>query len=67
MIIINFYNSGCLLEQYDYAAAASSKSTKLIHGGIRYLEDVFELSLRGGRKEKFDLVSEALKERNYFV
>ena len=41
-----------LVEQYDWAWGTSSKSTKLLHGGIRYLEN-FE----------FDLVAEALKER----
>src|SRR5476649_2422654 len=41
-----------LLEKNDFASGASSKSTKLLHGGIRYLEN-FE----------FDLVHEALKER----
>ncbi|MCM8775085.1 MAG: glycerol-3-phosphate dehydrogenase/oxidase [Candidatus Omnitrophica bacterium] len=42
-----------LLEKADFASGASSKSTKLIHGGIRYLEN-FE----------FDLVRESLKERS---
>ena len=42
-----------LLEKGDFASGASSKSTKLIHGGIRYLEN-FEL----------DLVYESLKERS---
>src|SRR5271154_5582543 len=41
-----------LLEKNDFASGTSSKSTKLLHGGIRYLEN-FE----------FDLVHEALKER----
>lgn len=42
-----------LLEKGDFASGTSSKSTKLIHGGIRYLEN-FEL----------DLVYESLKERH---
>lgn len=42
-----------LLEKNDFASGASSKSTKLIHGGLRYLEN-FE----------FDLVTEALHERH---
>ena len=42
-----------LVEKNDFASGASSKSTKLIHGGLRYLEQ-FE----------FDLVYEALKERS---
>lgn len=41
-----------LLEKNDFASGTSSKSTKLLHGGIRYLEN-FE----------FDLVAESLKER----
>ncbi len=41
-----------LLEKDDFASGTSSKSSKLLHGGIRYLEN-FE----------FDLVEEALKER----
>ncbi len=41
-----------LLEKGDFASGTSSKSTKLLHGGIRYLENL-----------EFDLVSEALKER----
>jgi glycerol-3-phosphate dehydrogenase len=41
-----------LIEKGDFASGTSSKSTKLVHGGIRYLEH-FE----------FDLVSEALHER----
>jgi len=44
--------SVALLEKGDFASGASSKSTKLLHGGIRYLEN-FE----------FDLVHESLKER----
>jgi glycerol-3-phosphate dehydrogenase len=42
-----------LLEKGDFASGTSSKSTKLIHGGLRYLEN-FE----------FGLVREALKERS---
>lgn len=41
-----------LLEKGDFASGTSSKSTKLMHGGIRYLENL-----------EFDLVREALKER----
>jgi len=41
-----------LLEKGDFASGTSSKSTKLLHGGIRYLEN-FE----------FDLVHESLHER----
>jgi glycerol-3-phosphate dehydrogenase len=41
-----------LFEQYDFAKGTSSKSTKLVHGGVRYLE-----------QGKVHLVMEALKER----
>ncbi len=41
-----------LLEQYDFAKGTSSRSTKLIHGGLRYLQ-----------QGNVSLVIEALKER----
>lgn len=44
--------SACLLEQSDFGKATSSRSTKLIHGGVRYLQ-------RGN----VSLVMEALRER----
>ncbi|GAB4492194.1 MAG: FAD-dependent oxidoreductase [Saprospiraceae bacterium] len=31
-----------LVEKTDFAAATSSKSTKLVHGGVRYLEQAFK-------------------------
>lgn len=30
----------CLLEKYDFASGTSSRSTKLIHGGLRYLKQL---------------------------
>ena len=45
-----------LLEQNDFASATSSKSTKLVHGGLRYLEH-FE----------FGLVRKALNEREVLL
>lgn len=45
-----------LLEAYDYGKGASSKSTKLVHGGIRYLANL-----------DFALVKEGLEERHYFL
>ncbi len=45
-----------LLEQSDFSKATSSRSTKLIHGGIRYLA-------QGNIK----LVFEALRERGYLL
>src|SRR6201993_983458 len=41
-----------LLEREDFAKATSSRSTKLVHGGVRYLE-----------QGNVALVMEALKER----
>jgi glycerol-3-phosphate dehydrogenase len=41
-----------LLEAHDFAKGTSSRSTKLVHGGVRYLEQL-----------NFSLVSEALRER----
>jgi glycerol-3-phosphate dehydrogenase len=42
-----------LLEQSDFAKATSSRSTKLVHGGVRYLQ-----------QGNISLVREALRERN---
>lgn len=48
-----------LVELDDFASGASSKSTKLIHGGVRYLQKaIFNLDL-----EQYKMVREALKER----
>ncbi len=44
--------SVALVEQRDYASGTSSRSSKLIHGGLRYLEQM-----------DFGLVREALRER----
>ena len=44
--------SVCLIEMNDFASGTSSKSTKLIHGGLRYLEQL-----------KFRLVHETGSER----
>jgi len=44
--------STLLLEQYDFGKGTSSRSTKLVHGGVRYLE-----------QGNVSLVMEALKER----
>jgi glycerol-3-phosphate dehydrogenase len=52
-----------LLERDDFGSGTSSRSTKLIHGGVRYLEKAFK---------KFDLgalslVFDALQERSIFL
>ena len=45
-----------LVEKYDYAHGTSSRSSKLVHGGLRYLENY-----------EFPLVFEALSERTYLL
>src|SRR6478609_10134700 len=44
--------SVCLVEQHDFGKGTSSRSTKLVHGGVRYLQ-----------QGNISLVMEALKER----
>lgn len=52
-----------LLEKNDFASGASSKSSKLVHGGVRYLEKaITEFDLA-----QYNLVIEALKERTIFL
>lgn len=52
-----------LVERGDFGEGSSSKSTKLVHGGVRYLEKaVLKLD-----KEQFDLVREGLKERGQLL
>jgi glycerol-3-phosphate dehydrogenase len=48
--------STALVEARDFAAGTSSRSSKLIHGGLRYLEQL-----------DFKLVREALKERGLLL
>src|SRR5581483_8758746 len=45
-----------LVEARDFAAGTSSRSSKLIHGGLRYLE-----------QRDFELVREALTERGLLL
>jgi len=51
--------SVALVDRQDFMAGTSSRSTKLIHGGVRYLEQ----AIKGLDKEKYQLVKEALAER----
>ncbi|CAB4256244.1 similar to Saccharomyces cerevisiae YIL155C GUT2 Mitochondrial glycerol-3-phosphate dehydrogenase [Maudiozyma barnettii] len=52
-----------LVEKADFASGTSSKSTKMAHGGVRYLEKAFlEFS-----KDQLDLVVEALNERAHLI
>lgn len=48
--------SVCLVEKRDFASGTSSRSSKLIHGGLRYLE-----------QRDFGLVREALRERRVLL
>ncbi len=45
-----------LLEQHDFGKGTSSRSTKLVHGGVRYLQ-----------QGNLSLVMEALKERGMLL
>jgi len=45
-----------LVEKYDFGKGTSSKSTKLLHGGVRYLA-----------QGDLGLVTEALREREYVI
>lgn len=52
-----------VVERDDFSSGTSSKSTKLVHGGVRYLEKaVWNLDY-----SQYELVREALKERKYFL
>jgi glycerol-3-phosphate dehydrogenase len=52
-----------LVDRDDFASGTSSKSTKLVHGGVRYLEKaVWNLDY-----SQYQLVREALRERKYFL
>ncbi|KAF8157831.1 FAD dependent oxidoreductase-domain-containing protein [Crassisporium funariophilum] len=52
-----------LVERDDFSAGTSSKSTKLVHGGVRYLQKaIFELDY-----DQYKLVREALHERRIFL
>ncbi|MCB0530343.1 MAG: FAD-dependent oxidoreductase, partial [Saprospiraceae bacterium] len=55
-----------LIERTDFAAETSSKSTKLIHGGVRYLEQAFKKfdfdqlrQVRHGLEERHILLQQA--------
>eukprot|EP01067_Filipodium_phascolosomae_P007494 Filipodium_phascolosomae@DN6019_c0_g1_i1.p1 len=52
-----------LVERDDFASGTSSRSTKLLHGGIRYLETAFTK----GDFSQLSLVWEALNERTHMM
>lgn len=48
-----------LVEKYDFSSGTSSRSTKLIHGGVRYLQKaIMQFDI-----EQYRMVKEALAER----
>jgi glycerol-3-phosphate dehydrogenase len=52
-----------LLEAGDFASGTSSASTKMIHGGVRYLEE----AVRGFDIAEYDVVRRALRERIHML
>ncbi len=52
-----------LVEMRDFAEGTSSKSTKMVHGGVRYLEK----AVKRLDREQWDLVKEGLHERGIFL
>jgi glycerol-3-phosphate dehydrogenase len=52
-----------LVEQNDFAEGTSSRSSKLVHGGVRYLE----MAVKHLDRAQYDLVKEGLHERYYFL
>jgi glycerol-3-phosphate dehydrogenase len=52
-----------LLDAGDFASAASSASTKLVHGGVRYLEQ----AVKNFNLEEYRMVKNALRERLYML
>lgn len=57
--------SVALIDVNDFGSGTSSRSTKLAHGGIRYLEQI--VMRQGNMKMSYHLLKEALVERNYFL
>ncbi len=55
--------SVALVEGRDIASGTSSRSTKLLHGGVRYLE----LAFRRLDRRQLQLVREALAERGHWL
>jgi glycerol-3-phosphate dehydrogenase len=53
----------CLIDRGDFVSETSAKSTKLIHGGVRYLEQAFKNLDLGQLKQ----VRHGLAERKYLL
>ncbi|APC96574.1 glycerol-3-phosphate dehydrogenase/oxidase [Francisella frigiditurris] len=59
-----------LLEAYDFGKGTSSKSTKLIHGGLRYLENFDFALVKEGLEERFSFLHNAphlTKKQTYLI
>ena len=58
-----------LVEADDFASETSSKSTKLLHGGVRYLEQLWSklLTQRQWDQTLYNLIRDALKERKTVI
>ena len=54
-----------LIDSEDFGGLTSSKSTKLAHGGLRYLEQIIKRD--GNIVENYELLCEALAEWNFFL
>ncbi|MHB1398573.1 MAG: glycerol-3-phosphate dehydrogenase/oxidase [Trichloromonadaceae bacterium] len=52
-----------LVEQNDFAEGTSSRSTKLVHGGVRYLE----LAVKQLDRVQYNLVRDGLRERGLLL
>ena len=52
-----------LVEMNDFSEGTSSRSTKLLHGGVRYLE----MAVKHLDKNQWHLVTDALKERGILL
>jgi len=55
--------SVALIEQNDFAEGTSSRSTKLLHGGVRYLE----LAVKHFDRVQYNLVKDGLRERGLLL
>lgn len=52
-----------LVEKFDFSSGTSSRSTKLLHGGVRYLQK----AILGLDYEQYRMVKEALAERGNLI
>lgn len=52
-----------LVEAQDFSFGTSSRSTKLVHGGVRYLEN----AVKKFDRHEYSLVRDALQERKHFL